>query len=176
MPAVPFCAGPRPSALSCLPAALLPAGGCMPSSPPLSPQFSPTRHRHPGTGVTGAAICFPRAPPRHTVPECRRVFSPLRIKKKNFLRFYANNFLTTAPPVCYINSCPCHGYGGIAQLARACGSYPQCPRFKSRCRYHTGGMRPHPTGARQGSGPLVKWLRHGPFTAVTWVRVPYGSP
>ena len=26
------------------------------------------------------------------------------------------------------------------------------------------------------SGPLVKWLRHGPFTAVTWVRVPYGSP
>ena len=28
-------------------------------------------------------------------------------------------------------------YGGIAQLARACGSYPQCPRFKSRCRYHS---------------------------------------
>ncbi len=26
--------------------------------------------------------------------------------------------------------------GGIAQLARACGSYPQCPRFESRCRYH----------------------------------------
>mgnify|MGYP007073682319 CR=1 FL=1 len=26
-------------------------------------------------------------------------------------------------------------HGGIAQLARACGSYPQCPRFKSRCRY-----------------------------------------
>ena len=26
------------------------------------------------------------------------------------------------------------------------------------------------------NGPLVKWLRHGPFTAVTWVRVPYGSP
>ena len=25
-------------------------------------------------------------------------------------------------------------------------------------------------------GPLVKWLRHGPFTAVTWVRFPYGSP
>ena len=25
-------------------------------------------------------------------------------------------------------------------------------------------------------GPLVKWLRHRPFTAVTWVRVPYGSP
>ena len=25
-------------------------------------------------------------------------------------------------------------------------------------------------------GPLVKWLRHRPFTAVTRVRVPYGSP
>ena len=25
-------------------------------------------------------------------------------------------------------------------------------------------------------GPLVKRLRHGPFTAVTWVRFPYGSP
>ena len=26
--------------------------------------------------------------------------------------------------------------GGIAQLARACGSYPQCPEFKSLCRHH----------------------------------------
>ena len=25
--------------------------------------------------------------------------------------------------------------GGIAQLARACGSYPQCPEFKSLCRH-----------------------------------------
>ena len=23
---------------------------------------------------------------------------------------------------------------------------------------------------------MVKWLRHRPFTAVTWVQVPYGSP
>ena len=30
--------------------------------------------------------------------------------------------------------------------------------------------------SRVSYGPLVKWLRHGPFTAVTWVRVPYGSP
>ena len=29
----------------------------------------------------------------------------------------------------------CSGYGGIAQLARACGSYPQCRRFKSVFRY-----------------------------------------
>ena len=27
-------------------------------------------------------------------------------------------------------------YGGVAQLARACGSYPQCQRFKSVRRYH----------------------------------------
>jgi hypothetical protein len=26
------------------------------------------------------------------------------------------------------------------------------------------------------NGPLVKWLRHRPFTAVTGVRIPYGSP
>ena len=30
--------------------------------------------------------------------------------------------------------------------------------------------------SRVSYGPLVKWLRHGPFTAVTWVRIPYGSP
>ena len=29
-------------------------------------------------------------------------------------------------------------YGGIAQLARAFGSYPKCPRFESRCRYQRG--------------------------------------
>ena len=27
----------------------------------------------------------------------------------------------------------------------------------------------------QQNGPLVKWLRHRPFTAVTWVQIPYGS-
>ena len=52
--------------------------------------------------------------------------------------------------------------GGIAQLARAIGSYPIGRGFKSNFRYHFG--------------PLVKRLRHGPFTAVTWVRFPYGSP
>ena len=60
-------------------------------------------------------------------------------------------------------------------MARACGSYPQCPRFKSRCRYQ---FHEAPLGASWNfpNGPLVKWLRHGPFTAVTWVRIPYGSP
>ncbi len=31
--------------------------------------------------------------------------------------------------------CECR-CGGIAQLARAFGSYPECRRFKSHCRYH----------------------------------------
>lgn len=53
--------------------------------------------------------------------------------------------------------------GGIAQLARASGSYPAGRRFKSHCRYHF-------------FGPLVKRLRHRPFTAGSWVRFPYGSP
>ena len=53
-------------------------------------------------------------------------------------------------------------YGGIAQLARALGSYPGCRWFESDCRYHFG--------------PLVKRLRHRPFTAESWVRFPYGSP
>ena len=70
--------------------------------------------------------------------------------------------------------------GDIAQLARACGSYPQCPRFESRCRYHRPTERSRSVGTHFGEGigygPLVKWLRHGPFTAVTWVRIPYGSP
>ena len=47
-------------------------------------------------------------------------------------------------------------------MARALGSYPNGRWFKSDFRYH--------------NGPLVKRLRHGPFTAVTWVRFPYGSP
>ena len=32
-------------------------------------------------------------------------------------------------------------HGGIAQLARAFGSYPKCPRFESRCRYQTLAQR-----------------------------------
>ena len=51
--------------------------------------------------------------------------------------------------------------GGIAQLARVLGSYPIGRWFESCCRYH---------------GPLVKRLRHRPFTAESWVRFPYGSP
>ncbi len=53
-------------------------------------------------------------------------------------------------------------YGGIAQLVE----YPVHTRLVT-------GSNPV---AATISGPLVKWLRHRPFTAVTWVRVPYGSP
>ena len=80
----------------------------------------------------------------------------------------------------YIKSCLSgRRHGGVAQLARACGSYPQCHRFESSRRYHRlvrrwGRLAGPPP--QQKYGPLVKWLRHGPFTAVTWVRVPYGSP
>ena len=56
-------------------------------------------------------------------------------------------------------------------MARASGSYPECHRFESSRRYHRGAH-----GAPEPYGPLVKWLRHRPFTAVTWVRIPYGSP
>ena len=69
----------------------------------------------------------------------------------------------------------CLANGGIAQLARAFGSYPECHLFESDCRYHLGAPEPK-LGAPDFFGPLVKWLRHRPFTAVTWVRVPYGSP
>ena len=58
-------------------------------------------------------------------------------------------------------------YGGIAQLARAFGSYPKCRWFKSNCRYHSFLLF---------SGPLVKRLRHRPFTAVSRVRFSHGSP
>ena len=76
-------------------------------------------------------------------------------------------------------------YGGVAQLARACGSYPQCPRFKSRCRYQTPkdgtapsfgtSLQEYPAPLGQ-PGPLVKWLRQRPLTPLTSVRIRYGSP
>ena len=58
-----------------------------------------------------------------------------------------------------------HKFGGIAQLARAFGSYPKCRWFKSDYRYHI-----------VINGPVVKRLRHRPFTAVTRVQFSSGSP
>ena len=58
--------------------------------------------------------------------------------------------------------------GGIAQLARATGSYPVGRGFKSNFRYHKEFI--------SAAGPMVKRLRHRPFTAVTGVRFSLGSP
>ena len=77
--------------------------------------------------------------------------------KKSAMRLKFDKKLLTKQQACDIIS---KHYGGIAQLARAIGSYPIGRGFKSNSRY----------------GPLVKRLRHRPFTAVTWVRFPYGSP
>ena len=49
--------------------------------------------------------------------------------------------------------------GGVAQLARACGSYPQCRWFKSDRRYHTRPIgqavkTPPFHGGNRGSSPL----------------------
>ena len=66
-------------------------------------------------------------------------------------------------------------FGCIAQLARACGSYPQCQWFESTYSHHCLFRLPWGAG-KDVYGPMVKRLRHRPFTAVTRVRVPYGSP
>ena len=95
------------------------------------------------------------------------------IDKPNIIR-YTNNCLRSKRA----------NLGGIAQLARACGSYPQCPRFKSRCRYQNPkdgfsvfwGIQLRKRLACGRLGPVVKRLRHRPFTAVTRVRFPSGSP
>ena len=70
-------------------------------------------------------------------------------------------------------------------MARAFGSYPKCRWFKSNCRYqehiqNCSGvpfcMCSAPAQPSRKRGPLVKRLRHRPFTAVTGVRFSYGSP
>ena len=68
-------------------------------------------------------------------------------------------------------------------MARALGSYPSCHRFESSRRYHPEEAAMAASSgtaldtARFGRhGPVVKRLRHRPFTAVTRVRFPSGSP
>ena len=68
-------------------------------------------------------------------------------------------------------------------MARALGSYPSCHRFESSRRYHpeeaalAASSGPALISAHLGiRGPVVKRLRHRPFTAVTRVRFPSGSP
>ena len=74
-----------------------------------------------------------------------------------------------------------HIYGGIAQLARVLGSYPIGRRFESHCRYQINKpylLRWFNKRAFEPLiyGPVVKRLRHRPFTAVTRVRFSSGSP
>ena len=57
-----------------------------------------------------------------------------RLKKTSV---FCKKVLTRPEGICYSNSCLVEErYGGVAQLARACGSYPQCHRFESSRRYH----------------------------------------
>ena len=58
-------------------------------------------------------------------------------------------------------------------MARALGSYPGCHWFESDYRYHQNRIL---CCAVFLLGPLVKRLRHRPFTAESWVQFPYGSP
>ena len=76
------------------------------------------------------------------------------LKKK--VRFFAKKVLTNAASVCYINSCLVEvRHGGVAQLARACGSYPQCHRFESSRRYHH--RRDVKTSRRYPSRGKFRW-------------------
>ena len=69
------------------------------------------------------------------------------------------------PKVVWFKSHPRNHYGGVAQLVRAFGSYPKGRKFEFFRRYH-----------HNSPGPMVKRLRHRPFTAVSGVRFPLGSP
>ena len=85
-------------------------------------------------------------------------------------------------------------------MVRAAGSYPAGRRFDSDRRYqdkttaqvgnkyiplryakaatqNAEGMAVNGTlRVPERSGPMVKRLRHHPFTVVSWVRIPLGSP
>ena len=67
------------------------------------------------------------------VPQhCRR-----RKGKKNFLKKFKKCLTNGAETrILMEHRLRCTPHGGIAQLARAFGSYPKCRRFKSYFRYH----------------------------------------
>ena len=96
-------------------------------------------------------------------------------KNANFSQKYFKNPLTNPllrGIIC--RRCEKQPHGGIAQLARATGSYPVGHRFKSGFRYQH--YRFLFGSGNHYNGPVVKRLRHRPFTAVTRVRFPSGSP
>ena len=60
---------------------------------------------------------------------------------------------------CYISYAVLGTYGGIAQLARAFGSYPECHWFKSNYSHHHGPVVKRPKtppfhGGNTGSNPV----------------------
>ncbi len=63
--------------------------------------------------------------------------APVRPGSKN--REFFEKTVDNPGMLWYIKSCLSgRRHGGVAQLARACGSYPQCHRFESSRRYHRG--------------------------------------
>ena len=91
------------------------------------------------------------------------------------------NRLSTGKQLTAVGMYVVHIYGGIAQLARVLGSYPIGRRFESHCRYQINKsylLRWFYKRAFKPLiyGPVVKRLRHRPFTAVTRVRFSSGSP
>ena len=115
----------------------------------------------------------------------KRIFKPIfqgKGEKKNKYNFFLKKVLTNRNLysiilfVGYGTSLrrSIQRYGGIAQLARAFGSYPKCRWFKSICRYHLSEICS--CSFSYMCGPLVKRLRHRPFTAVSRVRFSHGSP
>ena len=67
---------------------------------------------------------------------------------------------------------PIYICGEIAQLARACGSYPQCHRFKSSRRYHTGEMRQHLSGIPLERRPVGQEVKTRPFHGCNMGSIP----
>ena len=57
-------------------------------------------------------------------------------------------------------------------MARACGSYPQCHRFKSSRRYHTGEMRQHLSGIPLERRPVGQEVKTRPFHGCNMGSIP----
>ena len=67
-----------------------------------------------------------------------------------------------------------------------CGAMESCPSWPKEHDWKSCRLRKWSRGFKSLAlrhstfkiiyGPLVKWLRHRPFTAVSGVRIPYGSP
>ncbi len=60
-------------------------------------------------------------------------------------------------------------------MMESCPSWPKEHDWKSCKRVLTCFKGSNPLLSVSKNDPLVKWLRHRPFTAVTWVQIPYGS-